>query len=385
VLEKAITLDPNFGPALNQLGYAYADTGDFRKAEATFERYISANPGDPNPVDSLAELYLRMGQLDKAESKYKEALDLKSDFTGSCSGLAYISALRENYGPTTRWLEEFLARSTPTQKMEGLWLVHFYDYLQGRLERSLAGYLSLRKIGESYHSTFFVAVVGRILGCIYCDLGRFEQARREFGSYFEYDRSNATDEADLESAMARNAFNLGWTNLKQGRLEAAREQLAKIKSYLADLKDSSEFPWVVFRYQLLDAEIALAGGTTEAAVAAAEKMHLMNFPGMGTANIASYNIPFFKDALARALWKKGDFDRAAAEYRKLMTVDPRNQLRYLIHPLYHYRLGRVLEEKGDRAEAAQEYRKFLEYWKDADGSHPEPGDARQRLAALKGN
>jgi tetratricopeptide (TPR) repeat protein len=95
-------------------------------------------------------------------------------------------------------------------------------------------------------------------------------------------------------------------------------------------------------------------------------------------------MPFLKDVLARAYWKKGDLERAAVEYRKLMTVDPSNQVRYLIHPLYHYRLGRVLEEKGDKAGAAAEYRKFLEYWKDADSTFPEPADARKRLAALEG-
>jgi tetratricopeptide (TPR) repeat protein len=114
-------------------------------------------------------------------------------------------------------------------------------------------------------------------------------------------------------------------------------------------------------------------------------MRLGDFQGMGTAEITSYNTPFFRDTLARAYWKKGDLDKATAEYRKLTNIDPRNRFRYLIHPLYHYRLGRILEEKGDRAGAAGEYRKFLECWKDADSRYPEPGDARRRLAALKGS
>ena len=64
-------------------------------------------------------------------------------------------------------------------------------------------------------------------------------------------------------------------------------------------------------------------------------------------------------------------------------MDPKTQIRYLIHPLYHYRLGRVYEEKGDRVKAAAEYKKFLEYWKDADATHPELADARKRLEVLK--
>jgi len=106
---------------------------------------------------------------------------------------------------------------------------------------------------------------------------------------------------------------------------------------------------------------------------------------MNTNQVVSYNTPFFKDVLARAYWKKGELDKAVAEYRKLMTIDPGNRVRYLIHPLYHYRLGRILEEKGNRGGAAVEYRIFLEYWKDADKTHPELADARKRLTALESN
>jgi tetratricopeptide (TPR) repeat protein len=93
-------------------------------------------------------------------------------------------------------------------------------------------------------------------------------------------------------------------------------------------------------------------------------------------------MPFLKDVLARAYWKKGELDKAAAEYGKLMTISPDNRVRYLIHPLYHYRLGRVLEEKGDKEQARAEYRKFLDYWKDADPGIPELADARKRFATL---
>jgi tetratricopeptide (TPR) repeat protein len=141
---------------------------------------------------------------------------------------------------------------------------------------------------------------------------------------------------------------------------------------------------VTFLFQLLEAEIALAQNSLDESVVLAKKIKLGNLPESRTQPLANYNIPFLKDVLARAYWKKGDLDKAAAEYTKLMTIDPGNQVRYLIHPLYHYRLGLVLEEKGDREGARLQYDKFLECWKDADASHPELADARKRLAGLKG-
>jgi tetratricopeptide (TPR) repeat protein len=138
---------------------------------------------------------------------------------------------------------------------------------------------------------------------------------------------------------------------------------------------------MTFLFRLLAAEVALAENSVEEAMAAGEKIVPLDYGNWGTAE-PNFNIPFLKDVLARAYWKKGLLDKAAAEYRKLTTISPANRVRYLIHPLYHYRLGRVLEEKGDKAGARAEYRKFLEYWKNADPGHPEFADARKRLAAL---
>jgi tetratricopeptide (TPR) repeat protein len=127
----------------------------------------------------------------------------------------------------------------------------------------------------------------------------------------------------------------------------------------------------------------LAAGRADDVIAARDKLSLGILPGLQISDISSYNQPFLKDVLARAYWKKGDLERAAAEYRKLLTVDPGNQVRCLMSPVYHYRLGRVLEEKGDRAGARDEYARFLAGWTDADPSHPELADARRRLAGLK--
>jgi tetratricopeptide (TPR) repeat protein len=379
-LERAVALDPDFGPAFNMLGYTYGRAGEYEKAEKAFESYIAANPGDPNPLDSLAELYLRSGQLDKSEARYREALEARPDFTGSCLGLAFISALRENYDETFRWLDEHQALATPTGKMEGLGLIHFYEFLVGRLEDSLAGYLALRKIGESYDQDIVIAYVDWILGPILADLGRFDEAREALQSGNRYFQRMYPDRKSANAADF--AILLGQTDLEQGRLQSARARLEEAKSLLPEITDRNNFERDSFRCQLLEAEVALSGGNPDDAVAVAGRLKLPDFPGMNTPAFLKHNSPFLIDVLARAYWKKGDLENAAAEYRKLMTIAPSNRVRRLIHPLYHYRLGRVLEEKGDRAGAAGEYRKFLEYWKNADKTHPELADARTRLASL---
>jgi tetratricopeptide (TPR) repeat protein len=180
---------------------------------------------------------------------------------------------------------------------------------------------------------------------------------------------------------ALSSFIFGWVDLKEGRLDSAKARLKEMEPLLPKLRSEDEESMTLL-YRLLESELLLAENLPEKAIEAGEKIVALKFPNMTTPQLTFYNIPFLKDVLARAYWKKGDLDKAIAEYVRLTTIDPKNQIRYLIHPLYHYRLGRVYEEKGEKAKAATEYRKFLEYWKDADANHPELADAKKRLESL---
>jgi len=379
--EMALALDPDFGPALNQAGYVYSEIGEFDKAIRNFERYAAANPGQANPIDSIAELYFRLGKFDLAKSKYQEALEIRPDFPGSCRGLAYIFALEENYAETNHWLEEFIARApAPMEKIEGNWLRAYYKYFLGRWDESLSEYSSLSELLKKIGAASALAGTNWIMGNLYADRGEYDLARQAFQGYIDWRMQRNPSQQTLYSA--EKSHFLGWVDLKQGRMDAAKVRPAEIKPLLPDV-DSGNRDRMVFRYHILEAEVFLAENSLEKAIEAGKNIVPENFTNMNVSSMPDYNLPFLKDVLARAYWKKGDLDKAIAEYQRLTTIDPSNQVRYLIHPLYHYRLGRVYEDKGEKAKAAAEYKKFLECWKDADSTHPELADARNRLENLK--
>jgi len=384
---KGIALDPNFGYAINEAAYDYARSGNIEKAIEYFERYASVNPGLPNPIDSIAELYLRMGKLDEAIAKYKEALAIRPDFYSSCQGLAYCYALKENYPEAMNWVEQFIERRpTPSAKMAGYWFKSYFDYFLGRWDRALAEYLPLKKQLEKAGAAFAygVATVDWITGFIYSDFGQFDLARKAFQGWRDYasKESQAASPAARASVTAQDIFLRGWVDLKQGRMNDANARLAEIEP-LSPSVDSADIKIIRFLSELLRAEVYLAEGAIDKAIVLAEKSVPLDPPLMNTASIATSNQPFLKDILARAYWKKGELDKAIAEYDRLVTIDPKNQLRFLIHPLYRYRLGRIYEEKAAKAEAREQYQKFLEFWKDADPGLPEVADAQKRLAVLK--
>jgi tetratricopeptide (TPR) repeat protein len=96
-----------------------------------------------------------------------------------------------------------------------------------------------------------------------------------------------------------------------------------------------------------------------------------------------YNLPNLKDISARIYQRKGEFNKAIAEYERLITIDPGSKDRRFIYPKFHYRLAKLYQEKGLSAKAISQYEKFLDIWKDADKDLPELIDATALYQLLK--
>jgi tetratricopeptide (TPR) repeat protein len=170
--------------------------------------------------------------------------------------------------------------------------------------------------------------------------------------------------------------------LKHGRIDSAKSRLAKMKSLLPEI-DPSIKDQAKFSCDILKGEILLAEGSVEQAIVHLEKASPLGKPPLMQL-IIFYNVPFIKDVLSRAYRQNGEIEKAIAEYERLITFDPSTEERCLIHPKYHYRLAKLYEEQGDTAKAIEHYEKFLKLWKDADPGIAEVGDARERLARLRG-
>jgi hypothetical protein len=77
---QALADDDKYATAYNQLGYAYARTGEYDKALTAFGRYIVLMPDQPNPHDSYAEALRLSGRFDEALEHYRMALKIDPTF-----------------------------------------------------------------------------------------------------------------------------------------------------------------------------------------------------------------------------------------------------------------------------------------------------------------
>jgi tetratricopeptide (TPR) repeat protein len=102
IMESALQIDPNFPAVLNRLGYLYAEAGDPAKAVAFLKHYAQAEPGSPNPEDSLGEVLRTTGDDQGSLEHYGAALQIDPLYFASQMGLGDTLTLMGNFAEARR-------------------------------------------------------------------------------------------------------------------------------------------------------------------------------------------------------------------------------------------------------------------------------------------
>jgi tetratricopeptide (TPR) repeat protein len=175
----------------------------------------------------------------------------------------------------------------------------------------------------------------------------------------------------------------GLVDLEMGQIDSAKIRLANIDRIIPSVLPLFQY-LARYRHNLLLAKILFAEKRFTELINLCKRPKVKGTaPWIGSWIHTNENMPAMQDELARAYYDIGQLDKAIETYEKITKIHRQEQVRDLIHPLYHYRLAKLYEENSEPEKAIERYERFLELWKEADEELPEPKDARMRLENLK--
>ena len=387
---QALALDPNWGTVYLRLGYQYISMENYEKSEKAFQKYASLTPDNPNPFDSLGELYFMMGRLNDAIVNFELAKEIDDSWVYGLIQLGYIYAIKEDYAKALRQLDAYLSFGLiPETACIGYWNKGRLYFLLGRYADALSLFRKEITVADSGGVEDRKAQAHEMMSFVYAERGEFAKAENELQTCLKI-RLRIGPESSLRWRLAHQCVS-AFFDVKAGKLERAKEILKSVKDMLSeiDLKVPADFLGhrgkEIYSYwtTLLDGEIALAEGFFDNAIQKFRNVIPPKLRFIDGNYLYIYRLPVVRDGLARAYHATGDLDQAIAEYKRLITFDPKSKERFLIDPKHHYHLAKLYEEKGQPGLTIQEYEKFLEIWKDADKDLPELIDAKARCAKLK--
>jgi tetratricopeptide (TPR) repeat protein len=376
--------------------------GNFEEALDMGKKYASLLPHNANPLDTIGAVYFFWGKLDEAMANFEKGVVIDPSLFGLYYGLAYISALREDYPEAVAWINRLLRRDFPPGVQADAFAFRgFLDLWQGRIEQSLADFRKSAELYESVGNREMAWLANYCQAVAHCEKREFELSQEIHREAVE-SLTKTPNSQFLHYARANLAYNLGWIELMMGGYESAKARLEEVKTNLSGL--SGPMAWSIsplvsrkglknkwgYLYNLLESEIAVRQGKADIdkilEAFGDEPNYLSGFTNLWlviqTVDYLNFPPPFVRDIVPRAYIQIGELNKAIAAYERLATFNPQSRDRRLIHPLVHYWLAKAYEQAGHKDKAVARYKRFLDLWKNADPGRPEVEDAKKRLDSL---
>lgn len=294
---------------------------DFQQALTHYKKAIALDKNFPQAYNNLGLCYLRTRHFEEAEREIKKAVELKKNYAAAYFNLGLVEQARNDMPAALAAYQKSLRYETVPSYAEGT--------------RRKIKELGLPQESDDHFSLGFDLLSQR----------KFAEAESEF-------RKVVTSASGARNAVAWN--NLGFTLAKQRRF---RDAIAAYKQAIS--KQTEHFPAAEYNLgQALRATGDLAG---------AEKCFQKALDQAHGTHALAHN------ALGLVLKQKGDLKNALAQY-KLAILQSGDTL-----PVVHYNLALLLEkEPGKTSEAVDEYSRYLS--QAPDGANAE--QARIRMDSL---
>jgi tRNA A-37 threonylcarbamoyl transferase component Bud32/tetratricopeptide (TPR) repeat protein len=382
-------------------GFGPIPARDTYRAAAAFEAATDAKPGDYGALNNAGLMYRRMGNVARAESLYRQAVEVAAAPSPSADGNLVDILLAQGRHAAADSVNQRLGRTFPTTHPLVLTSLAHTAYARG------GAALAEPILREAYEQGGDAARPSSadMLAHLALLQGRVQEAGRlSAESWSEWHRQGHV------GALALRRLNDAWRDLW---LLDERERAVRIADSVAAGRHFDTLPLAEGPYRMLTSIYAVAGradrvravladferrasGTTDTVIAS--ERHLIH--GLLAQAERRYADAAREIRVAGALdgcsgctlsWSLGYVYDLAEHPDSAIVAYSRYVDGYARH-VYddgvflagtHKRLGELWEAKGDSRNAASHYARFVELWKNADPElQPRVREVRQRLERL---
>ncbi len=430
-LQRAISLDPNFGMAYAELGLAYGNLGenalaaesmqkayalrdrvsqperfrissaydmgfkgDLTDANQVLQLWAQTYPRDQSPFVDLAAIYTELGQLDRALADARQALALDPSTGANYVNLTNGYILLDRLDEAAAIFQQAKARAIESQLLHmNRYQLAFLQSDTATMEREVAwgsGKLGVEDLFLYFESdtAAYAGQVSKANGLTAQAVADAQQAGEE-ETAADYQGEAALREAVVGGAAEARTQAAAALKLSNGRDTEAAAALAlaiagdavQAQKLAADL--AQRYPQdtlVQFNYlPEINAAIALDQNAPPKAITDLQPASPYE---LGTpAQTISLNLyPVYVRGLAYLAAHQGA--QAAAEFQKILD-HPGIAMNEVIVPLAHLGLARARALSGDKSGARKQYQDFLGLWQHADPGIPVLQQAKSEYAELQ--
>jgi len=380
--DYAIALNDTYSSAYLNKAITLSHWGKYKEAVSVYLEFLQMEPQNVMAHCYLGECFERLEKFDDAIQWYQKAIDLDPDFSEAWFGLAICYQHKEDYVKALKWVDQYIstAPSVPWQFL-GHQLKGFYLYILGDLGQAFKEIDKSEELAKKVNDSALIDIAYRVKIWICYEWGKIDLFREYQKIRMDFRAKNNLGEETENNIISK--FYEGLADLKTGQIEQAKSKLSAIQSILSEMEAEKAKQIKTTTHDYLHSLILLEEGSADEAIALIEKMPP---PKVSFSSIVSFvrrNLPFDDDLFALAFLKKGEMNKAIAEYERMTSLNLEIGLdRPIIHPLSRYRLAKLYEETGQKEKAIEQYAKALETWKTSEEGLFEVGDARERLENL---
>ena len=146
-----------------------------------FKKYIELIPNDPNPYDSYAELYLKMGRFDESITQYRKALAIDPNFINSHQGIAAALMYQGKPDEAAAELQKITDKaSSDAERRTALFALTVVDVDSGKMDKALAEVDKQYALGEKTNDVAGMTGDLQLKGNILLEMGKADEAKAAY-------------------------------------------------------------------------------------------------------------------------------------------------------------------------------------------------------------